>query len=102
MRDRSQLDRRRAVITAAQQLVLAAVLASKLAVCWRDDLDCARAAHNAPPGIAVGVCQREYEKTSDPLTGVRLANAMRESSNLDGAAAIANGLLATAARSDAL
>src|SRR6188474_1397594 len=64
------------------------------------ELDCATAAQTAGEGIAVTICQREYERTRDPATGVLYAEALRKSKNRVAASAIANALLATEARGD--
>jgi hypothetical protein len=55
----------------------------------------------APAAIAVRVCEREYARTGDPVTGTRLAEAHRRAGDLTAASAIARGLIATPARGDA-
>ena len=69
---------------------------------WNSDLDCQTATRTAPDGVAVTVCQREYEGTKDPVAGKFLADALRRSGNLDAAQAIANDLLGTSVRGEAL
>ena len=64
--------------------------------------DCERTVREGNEGLAVVVCRDEYARTGDPRTGARLANALRRSGDLRTAAAAARGLLATAARADAL
>lgn len=66
------------------------------------ELDCAAAFRSATSGVAVTVCQREYEQTRDPATGIRLANALRQSGDLVSADALAKDLLSTEMRGDAL
>lgn len=78
------------------------VLGLKFVVCVPEELDCAHAVAASTDSIAVVVCQSEYARWHDPATGARLAGAFRRASNLDAASAIATGLLATSARSDAL
>ncbi|MEJ7596581.1 MAG: CHAT domain-containing protein [Kofleriaceae bacterium] len=78
------------------------VLAAKLALCVPHELDCAHAIRASTNGMAALVCEREFARTQDPVTGARLASMLRRSGNLDAAAAIATGLLATDARADAM
>lgn len=63
--------------------------------------DCMTAS-SGPIGVAVMICQREYERTRMPATGVRLADLLRRSGNLDAARALAHDLLDTDARGDAM
>jgi tetratricopeptide (TPR) repeat protein len=88
--------------TVASAVVLVGVLGAKYEACVRGELDCRHAVRDANDGLAVLVCEREYARTSDPWIGAKLANSLRRSGDLPGAAAIANGLLATPARADAL
>jgi tetratricopeptide (TPR) repeat protein len=64
--------------------------------------DCETASRTEPHGTVLLICQQEYTSTGHPATGVRLADAHRRSGNLTTAAGLANELLATEARSDAL
>lgn len=64
--------------------------------------DCRAAAGTAPAALAARICEREYVRTGDPTTGMRLAEAHRDAGDLTVATAIARGLLATPARGDAL
>jgi tetratricopeptide (TPR) repeat protein len=68
----------------------------------RDGPDCRAAAGTAPAALAARICEREYARTGDPTTGMRLAEAHRGAGDLTVASAIAQGLLATPARGDAL
>lgn len=67
----------------------------------RSGPDCAAAADTAPAASAARVCEREYARTGDPTTGIRLAEAHRGAGDLTAASAIARGLIATPARGDA-
>jgi hypothetical protein len=73
-------------------------LAVALGVRRGDPVDCA----SAPAGRAVEVCEREFLERGDAPTGARLAEAERLAGNDAVAAAIANGLLVTPVRADAL
>jgi tetratricopeptide (TPR) repeat protein len=64
--------------------------------------ECADAAHEADIGFALIVCQRVHAETADPFAGALLANVLRRSEKLDDASKLANRLLGTAARADAL
>jgi CHAT domain-containing protein len=87
---------------AGKTLLLMAALGVEYTTCERTELDCAHAVMDATDGVAAIVCEREYASTNDPRTGARLANALRRSGDLIGAQAIANGLLVTPARGDAM
>jgi tetratricopeptide (TPR) repeat protein len=93
---------RRFLPSAWKALALMAVLGTKFVVCKEPERTCEMVEQEENDGLAVLVCQREYDRTQDPATGVRLANALRRSGDLQGAEAIANGLRATPAQSDAL
>lgn len=93
---------RRFLPSAWKALALVAVLGTKFVVCKEPERTCKMVEQEENDGLAALVCQREYTRTKDPATGVRLANALRRSGDLQGAAAVANGLLATSAQSDAL
>ncbi|MEO7730734.1 MAG: hypothetical protein ABIY55_07165 [Kofleriaceae bacterium] len=64
--------------------------------------DCWTASIREAPRLAAEVCERAYLRTGDPWTGARLADAQRRTGNLAVAGALANGLLVTGARADAL
>lgn len=81
---------------------LVAVVAVVLGVRASRQHDCATASRLDSDSTAVIVCQREYDRTKLPLTGVYLADAYRRADNLEAASALANELLATTARADAL
>ena len=77
------------------------------AITWRfrsskSNPDCATAVRTATSGEAVLVCQHEYLQTSDPATGIILANALRQSDDLVSADALAKDLVSTRVRGDAL
>jgi tetratricopeptide (TPR) repeat protein len=78
------------------------VLGAKYVTCQPADPDCQSAVHDSNDGLAVVVCEREYARTQDPATGVRLANALRRTGKLQVASALANSLVATSAGADAL
>src|SRR5690349_7100415 len=56
-------------------------------------LDCKAASSTAGDGLAVTVCQGEYERTRDPSTGADLAGALYLSGNLQAAEALAKDLI---------
>ncbi len=51
---------------------------------------------------ARGVCEREYARTQDPGTGAKLASLLERTEKFHEASELANSLLATSARGDAL
>jgi tetratricopeptide (TPR) repeat protein/predicted Ser/Thr protein kinase len=63
---------------------------------------CAELARQANDATTILVCKDEYARSNDPKIGLELANALRRSGKLQDAAIIANELLATSVRSDAL
>jgi tetratricopeptide (TPR) repeat protein len=83
-------------------LALGGVLLVKRVLDRPAEQDCATAARSATAGAAVLVCQREYERTRHPATGARLANSLLQSGSSEAAGALANNLLTTSARADAL
>jgi len=87
---------------ASKVLALVSLLGAKYVTCQPAELDCEHAVRESNASLGVLVCQQEYVRTEDPATGVRLANSLRRSRNFSAASAIANNLLATSARSDAL
>jgi hypothetical protein len=64
--------------------------------------DCRTATRMAARRLAAEVCEREYLRTRDPWTGARLADAQRLTGQLAVAGALAQGLLVSEARADAL
>jgi tetratricopeptide (TPR) repeat protein len=93
---------RRALRRSMFNIALVAVLGAKFVVCRTTEIDCRTAARELSTGIAVTVCQAEYRHTGEPATGAYLAQVLRRAGNTQAAAALANDLLATPARSDAL
>lgn len=92
---------RRALIIAS-----VAALASVAAFCvwhWRltQEPSCEESALLSD-GVAVLACRREYERTGVPSTGAKLADALRRTKALDAAESLAQDLLGTDARADAL
>lgn len=87
---------------ALKALALVAMLSAKFVLCEAPDPDCRHAVRDGNDGLAVIVCEREYTRTQVPETGALLANALRRSGRPQEAAALANVLLATSARADAL
>jgi tetratricopeptide (TPR) repeat protein/predicted Ser/Thr protein kinase len=63
---------------------------------------CAELARQANDAAAVLVCRDEYTRTNDPKIGLELVNALRRAGKLQDAEIMANALLATPVRSDAL
>lgn len=66
------------------------------------DTDCATASRAGLDSVTVLVCRREYERTKLPVIGARFADALRRTNDLQGAMAVANDLLTTDVRADAL
>jgi tetratricopeptide (TPR) repeat protein len=87
---------------ASKVLALVSLLGAKYVTCQPGELDCEHAVLESDASVGVLVCRQEYTRTGDPATGARLANSLRRSRNFSDASAIANNLLATPARSDAL
>jgi len=87
---------------AAKALALVGVLSMKFVICEPREPDCRHAVRDSNDGLAVIVCEREYTRSQDPAIGALLANSLRRSGKRQAASALANSLLATAARSDAL
>lgn len=73
---------------------------SDIALIDRGD-DCATAVDDERPGAAQ-VCQFEYRRTQDPMTGVHWAKALNKEGDSANAKRIASQLLTTPAQSDAL
>jgi len=70
---------------------------------WRHrELDCITASRSQDAGITAVICKGEYERTRRPVIGAYLADALRRAGQNTEAAAIANDLLATELRGDAL
>jgi tetratricopeptide (TPR) repeat protein len=95
---------RRVILWAIPALTLigVAVLVAKLVLFPRRDLDCAAAYRNGAMGVAVVVCQREYEQAREPSVGILFADALRRSGNRVAAGALATELLSGQAQADAL
>ncbi|HET7501462.1 MAG TPA: CHAT domain-containing protein [Kofleriaceae bacterium] len=85
----------------ARTALFVGVLGAKYLTCVQAEMSCLRATRASDDGLAAVVCEREYARTRDPATGARLASALRRSGQ-DSAEALANVLLATTARADAL
>jgi tetratricopeptide (TPR) repeat protein len=83
-------------------LVIAVGLLAVFLVRPSGGLDCKTASRTASDGVAVTVCQQEYQQTRSPLIGTYLADALRRSGNGEAAQALANDLLSTDVRADAL
>lgn len=85
-------------------VAMALALLAKLEVCQqsRDERDCRRTAKDASNAVTVLVCQAEYARERDPQVGAILATALRRNGDWQGATAMANALLSTPARADAL
>lgn len=85
-------------------LALALALLAKLQVCQQsqEERDCRRAAKEASNAVAVLICQAEYARERDPQVGAILATVLRRSGDWQGATKLANELLDTPARADAL
>jgi tetratricopeptide (TPR) repeat protein len=95
---------KRHAIAVAPLTLLVGVLGAKYLTRTGDEMDCLRATEG-DAGRAVVVCEREYEATRVPATGVRLANALRRTGgtgNMARAKTLATELLTTSARADAL
>jgi len=93
--------RRLLVVVAIAVLVAGAIL-----YYWyrreRGAQSCEEAALKVTHALAVTICQAEYERTRSPSTGAQLANSYFLAGNQTAAAALANELLVTDARADAL
>lgn len=85
-------------------VALALALLAKLQVCQqsREERDCRRTAKEASNAVAVLVCQAEYARERDPQVGAILATVLRRGGDWQGATRLANELLDTPARADAL
>jgi tetratricopeptide (TPR) repeat protein len=93
--------RRRRIVDHIVRIAVLGGLATTLDI-GRGGPDCRAAAGTGPAALAARVCEREYARTGDPTTGMRLAEAHRDAGELTVASAIAQSLLATPARGDAL
>jgi len=85
----------------ARGLVWAATVVLVLRLDDTGELSCVRALHGRSKGIALTVCEREYRRTHDPATGLRVAYLLRASGQLGAAKAVAGLLLLTSVRADA-
>jgi tetratricopeptide (TPR) repeat protein/predicted Ser/Thr protein kinase len=63
---------------------------------------CAELARQANDAATILVCRDEYTRSNDPTIGLELVNALRRNGKLQDAAIVANALLVTPVRSDAL
>src|ERR1041385_201033 len=89
-------------LTIASAALAAAVIVALVVVLRLRRTDCAAASRFETDSTVVVVGQREYESSREPSTGAELADAYRRSGNLDAAVALANELLVTDARANAL
>lgn len=85
-------------------VALGTLIAAGFAIMHRvsPEIDCRSTGGKVSDGMAVLVCKREYETTREPLIGAYLADALRRTGDAQGASAIANELLGTPVRADAL
>ncbi len=63
---------------------------------------CAETARQHNDAATILVCKDEYTRSNDPEAGLELVNALRRNGKLQDAAIVANALLVTPVRSDAL
>ena len=68
----------------------------------RQEPDCKAVSRGEPNGLFLAVCQREYERTRSPRSGIYLADARLLAGDTEGSRALANALLSTDVRADAL
>jgi tetratricopeptide (TPR) repeat protein/predicted Ser/Thr protein kinase len=97
--------RRGAIVAVAGVAVVAAGAAIAVAMLGPDRgraVSCAELARQANHATTILVCKDEYARSNDPKIGLELANALRRTGKLQDAAILANALLATPVRSDAL
>src|SRR5262245_38480293 len=94
--------RHRARIASKVLVLVSSILGLKYVICTPGAVDCEHTARSNNLNHALLVCRDEYLATQAPATGARLANILRRSRNFATARALANNLLATSARSDAL
>src|SRR5262245_59126258 len=102
---RSRRGRLRLIVFAilALTLVGAGVFLVRLVALSREPLDCAAAYSASTAGDAIVVCQREYEQSKQPQAGINLADLLRRNKDsVAAASAIANDLLSSDLRGDAL
>ncbi len=95
---------RSATIVATLAVIIIGGLVAKRTWFSSRELDCITASSSPtlPDGDIFGICQREYERTKLPLTGTYFADALRRANNAEAASALANALLSTEARANAL
>lgn len=88
------------------RLILKIAVVGCIPAAWyvasRPPQDCQHASQDGEAALATVICQQEYDRTNDPRTGVLLANVLRRSDDRAAAGQLAERLLATPARSDAL
>jgi tetratricopeptide (TPR) repeat protein/predicted Ser/Thr protein kinase len=103
---RGRRGRRLAVIAAVAGVAIAAagagVAVARLGPERGPPASCAELARQANDAATILVCKDEYTRSNDPAAGLELANALRRTGKLQDAAIIANELLATPVRADAL
>jgi tetratricopeptide (TPR) repeat protein len=87
---------------AAAVVAVAAIVATALSAPRLRRRDCAATYRSDTDAMAVAICQREYQRTRLPQTGILLADAYRHSGNAEAAVALANQLLGGEARGNAL
>jgi tetratricopeptide (TPR) repeat protein len=93
---------RRTARLAGTLVVVVLVFAAILALRRDPEPDCAAMRRTGPEAVAVAVCQREYEQTKLPKTGIHLATLRYTTANPTAAEELAKSLLETDARADAL
>jgi tetratricopeptide (TPR) repeat protein len=103
---RGRRGRRLAVIAAIAGVAIAGagagVAVARLGPDRGPPASCAELVRQANHATTILVCKDEYARSNDPKIGLELANALRRSGKLQDAAILANALLATPVRSDAL
>ena len=103
--DRRRRGRRVGVVAAVAGLVVVAAGTAAAVVMLRPDrptASCLDVAAKGNDATTVVVCREEYARSNGPNAGLELANALRRSGKLQDAAIVANELLATPVRADAL
>lgn len=63
---------------------------------------CAYATDHVPPGLAILICQYEYQESKLPVTGAILAGLYEQNGHIAEAKVLADSLLSTSERADAL
>lgn len=96
---RTPSHRSRVRLGSAMVLLLGTLVGMRFA--GGERINCAVAVHRQTPGVAAGICQREFAETGAPATGIRLAETLRKSGRLPDAWALSLGLLGTSHQADA-